>query len=367
MVKRTKKKPISTKKTKKRTLSKRNIIILVLILTFIPAVVGFVLAQKSTKQEIRKENLVDEELMRKMKKMLDEERKRISEKKLPFIEESIQKITEKKVEKLPPEPKAKNLELKKIAEIVQKEEETAAPSEVLDYEKSIKISKKVSKRPETKGTYTGKPKLAIIIDDVSFPHHVRAIKKIPYKVTPSFLPPTKRHPNSHKLVKEFKFYMVHLPLEALNHSAVEMDTLLISDSYGRIKNRIHEVKNLFPEAKYYNNHTGSKFTSDYKSMDNLLRVFRNENLNFIDSRTTADTKSAQIAEKYGMSLFERDIFLDNSYDPNAIKKQLQKAVKVAKKKGKAIAICHPHNSTLKVLASAKSMLKDVEVVYVHEL
>jgi len=57
-----------------------------------------------------------------------------------------------------------------------------------------------------------KPKLVIIIDDVSFRSHVRAIKSLPFKITPSFFPPNKMHPNTPIYAREFKDYMVHVPI-----------------------------------------------------------------------------------------------------------------------------------------------------------
>ena len=43
------------------------------------------------------------------------------------------------------------------------------------------------------------------------------------------------------------------------------------------------------------------------------------------------------------------------------------AVDIAKRKGYAIAIGHPHTNTLKVLINAKSLFRDVELVYIKEL
>jgi polysaccharide deacetylase 2 family uncharacterized protein YibQ len=40
---------------------------------------------------------------------------------------------------------------------------------------------------------------------------------------------------------------------------------------------------------------------------------------------------------------------------------------MAKKKGYAIAIGHPHKVTMQALASAKEIFKDVELVYIDEL
>ena len=103
------------------------------------------------------------------------------------------------------------------------------------------------------------------------------------------------------------------------------------------------------------------------AMEKLFFVFKKEHLSFVDSRTTAQTKAPQIAQKYKMELFSRDIFLDNDVNPTAIKKQLEKAISLAKKHGFAIAIGHPHTNTLNVLKHAKPLLKDVKTVYVNEL
>jgi polysaccharide deacetylase 2 family uncharacterized protein YibQ len=50
-----------------------------------------------------------------------------------------------------------------------------------------------------------------------------------------------------------------------------------------------------------------------------------------------------------------------------IHRQLQKAVNMAKKRGYAIAIGHPHKVTMKALTSAADIFNDVELVYIDEL
>ena len=291
-------------------------------------------------------------LMNKMKKMLDDEKKRL---------DSLSKYEKTKDhKKLPP----MNLEKQKK---IEKENHF---SEIEDYQNSTKHQKKQPKKNlqiNKKIVYSGKPKLAIIIDDMAFSHQVKLLKKIPFKVTPSFFPPTKRHPDTVNLSKTFKFAMVHLPTEAVRYGRPEPQTLRTVDSIEIIRARIKQIKKWFPSIKYYNNHTGSKFTSDYNSMDKLIRIMKNENLYFVDSRTTAQTKAPKVAKKYGMKLYSRDIFIDNDIDKNLIKKQLKKAVAIAKKRGYAVAIGHPHENTLKVLISSKSIFKDVELVYLKDL
>ena len=223
------------------------------------------------------------------------------------------------------------------------------------------VERKVQKQVGKKG------KLAIIFDDVSFSGDVKHIKALGFPVTMSFLPPTARHPNSAKLAAKEPYYMVHLPMEAMNFHSPEKSTLLTSDSKEKIIERIHKVKQQFPNVKFINNHTGSKFTSDAEAMNKLIFALRLEKIGFIDSRTTAETKAEEVMKRYKMPYQTRDIFLDHEDDVEAIKKQIKKAIRIANKYGKCIAICHPHKSTLQALKESTSLFHDVELVRIDKL
>ncbi|MFH1029207.1 MAG: divergent polysaccharide deacetylase family protein, partial [Pseudomonadota bacterium] len=53
----------------------------------------------------------------------------------------------------------------------------------------------------------------------------------------------------------------------------------------------------------------------------------------------------------GVKSGRRNVFLDNEQDRSYISAQLGQAVRVAKKKGASIVICHPHPATIKTLAA----------------
>ena len=214
---------------------------------------------------------------------------------------------------------------------------------------------------------TKKPKLVIIIDDVAFKYEVKMIKSIPYKITPSFFPATTNHPNTPFYAKYFKDYMVHMPMEAFNFAHPEPKTLLISDSYKTIKKRIDIIKKEFPKAKFINNHTGSKFTSNLQAMNYLFIALKKDNLGFVDSKTTPLSKSFIVDKIHHIPLFSRDIFLDNEENPTYIRNQLKKAIKIAKKRGYAIAIGHPHKITLETIKNSKDLLNQVDVITIDEL
>ncbi len=206
--------------------------------------------------------------------------------------------------------------------------------------------------------------LVIIMDDVSFANQVRELKKIKYPITPSFFPPSSRHPNTPSLAREFDHYMIHMPMEALRYIAPEDSTLLVSDTESILLKKISDVIEYFPTAIAINNHTGSKFTSNSDAMNRLFPILQKYHMNFIDSRTSADTKAVEIGKNYNFRVFQRNIFLDNKPDVSYIQKQLRKAVLYAKKHGRAIAICHPRETTFEALKNSKEILKGIELVYV---
>lgn len=224
---------------------------------------------------------------------------------------------------------------------------------------------KAPKREEK--TTTHKPRLAIIIDDVSVKSHVNAIKSLNIPLTMSFLPPSKYRPNSPDLAAKESFYMVHLPMEAMSFTKEEPFTLRVSDSQQMIQKRVAEIKKLFPKVQYINNHTGSKFTSNELAVNKLIYALDKKGINFIDSRTIASTKVPKVMKNYGKRYVARDVFLDHDMDKAAVKKQIKRAIKVAKTHGTAIAIGHPHVNTILALNESKKLFKDVDLVLVNKL
>jgi len=244
-------------------------------------------------------------------------------------------------------------------------------SEIKDYVEAAEYSKKSTVRPKKsiikKEIETDRPKLVIIIDDVGSRSQLKAIKSLPWKITPSIFPPTRRHPNTSKMASNLQHYMIHLPMEALNYKYEEDGTLRVQSSEAQINTKVKKLRQLFPNANYINNHTGSRFTSDLVSMERFFLIAKKYGFYFVDSRTTPKTVVPMVCKSFNEPYLARDIFLDNKADIYYIKNQLRKAVKIAKKHGYAIAIGHPHSITFKALASSGKILKSVDVVYIDEI
>ena len=214
----------------------------------------------------------------------------------------------------------------------------------------------------------GRAKLVLIIDDVATFEHASMVKSIGLKITPSIFPATKTHPDTPNIARTFEFYMIHLPMQAKHFDSPEIGTLTINESFESMHEKIKKIRKDFPRAKYTNNHTGSRFTSDYDAMDKAYRALIEQGFVFVDSKTIAQTAVARAAKKYNQPYISRDIFLDDDPSAAAVRRELIAAVNLAKKRGYAIAIGHPKKNTIAVIkASKNNILKDVEVVYLKDI
>ena len=258
------------------------------------------------------------------------------------------------------------------------------PAKKSETEPNKKVKKQIySEKPQKEGakkddfavvpftpnsSVKGRAKLVLIIDDVATFEHASMIKSIGLKITPSIFPATKTHPDTPSIARSFEFYMIHLPMQAKHFDSPEIGTLTVNESFESMLEKIKKIRKDFPRAKYTNNHTGSRFTSDYDAMDKAYRALIEQGFIFVDSKTIAQTAVARAAKKYNQPYISRDKFIDDDPSASAVRRELVAAVNLAKKRGYAIAIGHPKKNTIAVIkASKNNILKDVEVVYLKDI
>jgi len=148
--------------------------------------------------------------------------------------------------------------------------------------------------------------------------------------------------------------MIHIPMEPQGYpkQRLEANGLLVAYSPDELVSRLEKLLEAVPDAVGANNHMGSRFTEIEEKMSPVLGVLKKHGLFFIDSRTTPLSKGFELSHKMGLKSATRNVFLDNDQDVAAIKKQLNSAVGMARKKGGVIAICHPHPATIAALKEA---------------
>jgi polysaccharide deacetylase 2 family uncharacterized protein YibQ len=134
--------------------------------------------------------------------------------------------------------------------------------------------------------------------------------------------------------------LLHQPMEALGNYDEGPGVVLTSMDKQAISLQVEQNLQELGFVVGANNHMGSKGTQERDVLEPLLRKLKQQNLFFLDSRTSPDTIAASIAKELGVPYMDRDVFLDNSKDPVAIRKALAEGLAIADKKGYAIMIGH---------------------------
>ncbi|MBZ0114215.1 MAG: divergent polysaccharide deacetylase family protein [Thermoanaerobaculia bacterium] len=163
--------------------------------------------------------------------------------------------------------------------------------------------------------------------------------------------------------------LCHLPMEAVHGNNPGPGALVLGMSPRQLAKATRAAVDRIPGAVGVNNHMGSGLTSDRDSMEAILQVLRDEELFFLDSRTSPDTVAFDIARSLNIPTAERQVFLDTDPSVEAIRLQFDRLREIAGQKGAAIAIGHPYPSTLEVLAEevAKSQALGFDFVPVSFL
>ncbi|MBZ2189239.1 divergent polysaccharide deacetylase family protein [Alcanivorax sp. JB21] len=213
-------------------------------------------------------------------------------------------------------------------------------------------------------------RIAIIIDDIGYHRHrgLEAINLDP-GITCAVIP---RAPHGQRLAREAarqgREVIIHLPM-AGNGLALDPGGIHSDMAPEDIAAVVREAFTLIPEATGLNNHMGSVTTSDPEAMHWLMHELASHQAFFVDSRTSPTSVAEQTALAHGLPATGRDIFLDNERDLLAINDQFNALLRLARRRGSAIAIGHPYPETLEYLRRALPLLKEagIELVPVSML
>ena len=245
--------------------------------------------------------------------------------------------------------------------------ESSKPTQVrgkgmVDYERISEPELKVEKSPVSAGT----ARLAIVIDDLGYQMDVfNNLIKLDYELTYSILPQLAYSMDTAQIATQFgRMVMLHLPMQPKDQTIYNPGpgALLIQDDPAQITAKMTLNLSTVPYATGVNNHMGSAYTQYAEGLDTMMRVLNENALFFLDSKTAPGNTSKRAAKKHSVVYLSRDIFLDNDRDEALIEKQLLKAVRLARKRGWAIAIGHPYPATYAVLAKNLPELTKQQVV-----
>jgi polysaccharide deacetylase 2 family uncharacterized protein YibQ len=211
--------------------------------------------------------------------------------------------------------------------------------------------------------------VALIIDDMgNSMEALDDILSLKQAVTISVLPYSPYGQETARTAHENNLeVLLHLPLESLNNHETANDTegmIMAGMSSEEIVGAFESNLARVPFADGVNNHMGSKFTADESLMRTLLAPLKEKGLFFVDSRTTAQTVAYDEALRMGVPAVKRDVFLDADADRGRIKSRLVELFKLARKRGRAVGICHPYPETLQTLKTSFRQYADYDLLVV---
>lgn len=199
----------------------------------------------------------------------------------------------------------------------------------------------------------------LIMDDIGYRHTDRAALALPKEVVFSILPAT---PLAEELAFEAnaqgRDVMLHLPMEALNEKRLGPQALQVGMFPSAISETFNQAIDSVPFAIGVNNHMGSRLTQEAAPMLALMQEIKARNLFFVDSRTTANSVAEQIASDVGLPVAARNVFIDHALTPESMQKALERLISLARHRGFAVGIAHPHPQTVRFLLKSLPLLEE---------
>jgi len=197
----------------------------------------------------------------------------------------------------------------------------------------------------------GRPMIAMVIDDLGLRRaNTAALIAMPGPLTLAFLPYADALEAQTRAARAAGHeLLVHVPMEAAGHEWPGPNALLSSLSPTEVLSRLRAQLRSFPGFVGVNNHMGSLLTADRAEMALVMAELRSRELLFLDSRTTSKSVAAREAQRLGVPHTERDVFLDNELGLDYVRRQLGQTEQLARRRGSAVAIGHPHDVTIEAL------------------
>lgn len=212
--------------------------------------------------------------------------------------------------------------------------------------------------------------IAIIIDDIGNSEHDYQALKLPSQVALSLLPFT---PQALTIGQQGwaqdRDLLLHVPMEAMGKNHYLGPGALRADmNEAELKSQLERAIISLPFVQGINNHMGSKLTTMVEPMRWTMETVRRHELFFLDSRTSKNTVAERTAQALGVPVLRRHVFLDNLRNRNAIERQFNLAIKLAKGGRDVVIIGHPYPETLTFLLQRLSQpLDGVTLVNLSQL
>ena len=138
-----------------------------------------------------------------------------------------------------------------------------------------------------------------------------------------------------------KTLILHQPMQAINLSTDPGPSAIMPEmSAEQIRSLLTKNLDSLGIKIGLNNHEGSLITADTYAMKVVMEVCKERGMFFLDSRTNSKSVCKSVASEYGVKLYERNTFLDNTPSQADMIAMFKSGIEVAKKNGSVIMIGH---------------------------
>lgn len=195
------------------------------------------------------------------------------------------------------------------------------------------------------------PMIAIVIDDLGMNRSgTAALNRLRAPLTLAFLPYAPELDEQTRAARAAGHeLLVHVPMEPTGGEWPGPHALTSQLGSAELTSRLRAHLRSFRGFVGINNHMGSRVTADAERMDTVMAELRKHDLLFLDSRTAPGSVAGREARRWQVPYAERDVFLDNEIELTAVLRQFVVVENIARRRGYAVAIGHPHKVTIEAL------------------
>jgi polysaccharide deacetylase 2 family uncharacterized protein YibQ len=164
--------------------------------------------------------------------------------------------------------------------------------------------------------------------------------------------------------------LLHLPMEPEGHEDPGKRAIHVGMSPEDVEALVDRHWKHYKTFFGVNNHMGSRATADRPVMEALVRALRRRDLVFVDSQTTPKSVGRSVSRQAGVWCIANDLFLDDGEETvEQVVIRLDRLAAMARRRGLAVGIAHPHPATLLALQQTLPRLQahGIELVTVESL
>jgi len=184
--------------------------------------------------------------------------------------------------------------------------------------------------------------LVFVIDDAG--HNLRDLEPFlhfPGPLTIAVLPGLPHSAESARRIRDAGMEVfLHQPMEAVGGEDPGPGAIYLHMSDEEILAVLERNLAEISPVAGMNNHQGSRITADERIMETVLSFSREHGIPFLDSKTTAVSAAPAVARRMGVTIGERDVFIDNRQDRASMSRAIEDGLRIASRRGDAVMIGH---------------------------